>query len=139
MRACPILIAALLLSACSDDAMTRNFSLSRDAAPETMASVQMPLSAPPLLTERPARPGALAPNRTGEAAEAVAAGSPGQEALLQAAGPAAEANVRTTINENAGLVYPDPGYVDRLMSWTPPPGYTPLFNQKSPGWFSRLF
>src|SRR5690349_19541442 len=99
MRACLILIAALLLSACSDDSMTRNFSLSRDAAPETMASVQMPRSAPPLLTERPARPGALAPNRTGEAAEA-AAGSPGQDALVQAAGPAAEADVRTTINEN---------------------------------------
>jgi Protein of unknown function (DUF3035) len=140
MRYLPVL-SVLLLAACSDDSMTRNFSLSRDNAPETIASTQMPLSVPPQLAMRPTRPGAMVPQQgdTQPAAEQ-AAGSAGQNALVEAAGPAAPSDIRNTINENSGLVYPGPGFVDRLMAWTPLPGYTPVIVQgPQGGWFSRMF
>ena len=106
MRRGPILLI-LLLVGCSDDSMTRNFSLSRDAAPETIAATQMPLSTPPSLAMRPARPGAAMPNGGGDTQSAEqAAGSAGQDALVQAAGPTASSDIRAVINENSGLVYP---------------------------------
>jgi len=37
------------------------------------------------------------------------------------------------------LVYPAPEFVDRIMSWTPPPGYTPLVAPAKTGWFSGWF
>jgi hypothetical protein len=65
----------------------------------------------------------------------------GEEALVEAAGPAPDPKVRREINENAGLVYPSPEFVDRLMSWTPPSGYTPIITAGGKGgsWFSRIF
>lgn len=140
---CWAMVLILLLAACSDDSMTRNFSLSRDSAPDTMASTQMPLSMPPSLAMRPARPGAIAPNRNDaqptEQAEQ-AAGSAGQDALVQAAGPASSSDIRTAINEHSGLVYPDPGFVDRLMNWSATPGSAPAITQAPKGgWFSRMF
>jgi len=140
MRSTRAALLILLLAGCSDDSMTRNFSLSRDSAPQTMASTQMPLSTPPSITLRPARPGAIAPNRDATQSAEQGAGSTGQNALLEAAGPAASSDIRTVINEHSGLVYPDPGFVNQLMQWTPPPGYTPVFGQAPKGgWLSRIF
>ena len=133
-----LLLSVQLLTACSDDKMARNFNLARDAAPETIAATQMPLSAPPSLADRPTRPGAPAPQRD-QTQDQSAAGSEGQNALLEAAGPAAPADIRLLVNENACMVSPSPAFVDRLMSWTPPPGYTPLTAPPSKGWFGRLF
>jgi hypothetical protein len=125
------LLPMVLLAACSDDKMTRDFSLSRDTAPESVAATRMPLSMPP---------GALVPTHPDAPASEQAAGSAGQDALLQAAGPAASSDIRAEINENSGLVYPDPGFVDRLMNWTPPSGYTPVIvPAPKGGWFSRIF
>ena len=127
MRYCLLLLIPLF-AGCADKSMTRNFSMSRDSAPENMAATQMPLSMPPGLATRPARPGAFVPSR------------PDTEATEQAAGPAASPDIRAEINQNAGLVYPDPGFVDQLMNWTPPPGYTPVITLGSKGgWFSRMF
>jgi len=139
MRYCLLLLIPLF-AGCADKSMTRNFSMSRDSAPENMAATQMPLSMPPGLATRPARPGAFVPSRPDTEATEQAAGSSGQDALLQAAGPAASPDIRAEINQNAGLVYPDPGFVDQLMNWTPPPGYTPVITLGSKGgWFSRMF
>jgi hypothetical protein len=139
LHRCSVLLI-LLLAGCGDDSMTRNFSLSRDSAPENVAATRMPLSMPPGLATRPARSGTLVPTRSDNPPSDQAAGSAGEDALLQAAGPATSPDVRETINENSGLVYPDPGFVDRLLSWTPPQGYTPVIGPPSKGgWFSRVF
>lgn len=139
MRRLPLLLI-LLLAGCGDDSMTRNFSLSRDSAPENVAATQMPLSMPPTIAMRPARPGALVPNSGGAQATGQAAGSEGQDALVEAAGPSSSSDIRTVINENAGLVYPDPAFVDRLLNWAPPAGYAPVIVPPSKGgWFSRMF
>jgi hypothetical protein len=132
-----LVLMVLALGACSDDSMTRNFGLSRDSAPVTVAATQMALSAPPSLAQRPARPGAPAPRQTSQEQQAV--GSAGQDALLQAAGPAATADIRQLINENSGMIDPGPEFTDRLMNWTPPPGNTPLSQPAKKGWLSGIF
>lgn len=127
----------LLLAACGDSGMTRNFGVSRDSAPETMASTQMPLSVPPNLSDRPRRPGVLAPMQGNTASDdRTASLSPGQDALLDSSGPAPSTDIRTRIDQNSGLVYPPPQFVDSLMTWTPPPGYTSVVTHASKGWFS---
>jgi hypothetical protein len=141
MRAWPLLLI-LSLAACGDSGMTRNFSISRDAAPETVSATRVPLSTPPELAMRPTRPIALGgSNANTQPTTDQAPASAGEEALVEAAGPASDPHVRTDINQNAGLVYPSPDFVDRLMNWTPPPGYTPLISQggQGGGWFSRMF
>ncbi len=132
------LMIALLLAACSNDGMTRNFSLNRDAGQDNLASPQAPLSVPPNLGLRPPRPGAPSLLTTGQQPDQTA-GSAGQDALVDSAGPPAAADIRTTINENSGMISASPAFVDALMNWTPPPGYTPLTVPPKKGWFSRLF
>jgi DUF3035 family protein len=135
-------LLVLALAACGNSGMTRNFNLSRDAAPETMASTRVPLSTPPELATRPTRPIAIGGSNNANAQQATdqAPASAGEEALVEAAGPAPDPHVRTEINEKSGMVYPNPEFVERLMNWTPPPGYTPIITQGSQGgWFSRMF
>jgi hypothetical protein len=132
-----LILTVLSLAACSDDGLTRNFGLARDAAPDTVAATQMPLSTPPSLALRPTRPGGQAPRQTAPAEQVV--GSAGQDALLQAAGPSATADIRQLINENSGMIDPGPEFTDRLMNWTPPPGSTPLSQPAKKGWLSGIF
>ena len=134
-------LLVLLLAACgNNDGMTRNYGTSRDTAPETIAATQTPLSMPPDFQQRPRRPGALPPTSQGNAQQAdQSAGSAGQDAFLEAAGPSAGSDVRHKIDENSGLVYPAPEFVDRVMNWTPSPGYAPLTAPASKGWFSGWF
>lgn len=139
MRVAPVLLV-LIVAACSDDGMTRTFTVSRDAAPETMAATQMPLSMPPSLAMRPTRPGALGLGKGTSQSSDEAPPSAGQEALVDAAGPSAYANVRRAIDENSGLVYPPPDFVNRLMTWSAPPGSTSVITSAPKGgWFSRVF
>jgi hypothetical protein len=135
-----VIMLALLLAACSDDGMTRNFGVSRDSAQDTMGSTQTPLSLPPDFQLRPERTGSLPPTSQASAQQPdQSTGSAGQDAFLEAAGPGANPDVRTKIDENSGLVYPAPEFVDRIMSWTPPAGYTPLAAPAKKGWFSGWF
>jgi len=140
MRAWPWLLI-FALAACGNSGMTRNFGVSRDAAPKTMASTRVPLSTPPELAARPTRPiaiggGSSNAQPTGDQTPA----SAGEAALVQAAGPASDPRVRTEINEKSGMVYPSPEFTDRLMNWIPPAGYTPIITQGGKGgWFSRVF
>ncbi len=142
MRTWPWLLV-FVLAACDNGGMTRNFSLSRDAAPETMAATRVPLSTPPELATRPTRPIAIGGSNNSDAQQTTdqAPTSAGEEALVEAAGPAPDPHVRAEINENAGLVYPSPEFVDRLMNWTPPAGHAAIITQGSKGgsWLSRIF
>jgi hypothetical protein len=136
MRIGPILIT-LAVAGCSDDGMTRNFGLSRDAAPQTMAATQMPLSAPPSLSQRPIRSGIPAPRPTSQEQQTV--GSTGQDALVQAAGPAATADVRQLVDENSGMMDAGQEFTDRLLNWTTPPGYASMSQPAKKGWLSGIF
>src|ERR1700758_5204171 len=135
------LLAILILAGCSsNDATTRNFVLTRDGPPQAVNAARPPLWAPPSLGDRPSRAGANVPPRNAAATDP-AAGSQGQDALLEAAGPTAAADTRAAINEKSGVVDADPAFVDRLLNWAPQPGYTPVITQggSSGGWLSRIF
>ncbi len=140
MRIAAVLLVMLLAACSSDDSLTRTFNVSRDAAPETMAATQMPLSAPPSLSLRPSRPGALGLKHGDAQSADQTLPSAGQDALVEAAGPAAPSNVRREIDESSGLAYPPPDFVNRLLTWSAPPGYAPVIVEApQKGWLSRLF
>jgi len=127
------------LSGCSSD-LSRTFGITRDAPDEFQVTTRAPLSMPPDYTLRPPRPGAPRPQEmtAAHAAESAmvpqaaltpAAGagssSPGQQALLQAAGPPAPTNIRSQISQDAAVAADSRSFTDYLMFWrtpTPPPG-----------------
>jgi hypothetical protein len=126
-----------VLGGCSGEELTRNFGLKRDAPDEFQVTTRAPLSMPPNFDLRPPRPGATRPQEVStsigaEAAlvpQAALAGdsgptSPGQQALLSEAGPAAPRDIRKKIENEAALDEPDQSLTERLMFWkpTPPPG-----------------
>ncbi len=125
-----VLGCATLLAGCGGDGgASRFFGLTRDAPDEFTVTTQPPLSIPPTINLRPPQPGAPRPQTVSERAAAEAAlapqtalggpqagMSPGQAALLQAAGPPAPGDIRQQIatdNRQAA----QPGFVDKLMFW----------------------
>ncbi len=131
------LLVLLPLAACGGaDNVARNIGLVRDAPDEFTVTTRAPLSMPPDFTVRAPQPGAQRPQeRTPrQAAEAAlvpgaalsgpAGVSPGQQALLGAAGPAAPAGIRNEINREASTDSESRSLTDRLMFWksAPPPG-----------------
>ncbi len=130
-------LATLTLSGCGD--VERTFGLVKDAPDEFTVQTQAPLSMPPSFQLNSPTPGADRPQnvRSDAAAEAAIAPStalgggtrtgpttPGQQALVAEAGPAAPANIRNTVNAEAKLDRPPQSLADRLMFWqaAPPPG-----------------
>ncbi len=126
-----LLAGVLALGACSGDELTRNFGLVRDAPDEFTVSTRAPLSMPPDYTLRVPRPGVSRPQEqtSRSAAEAAlapqaalagnAATTPGQLALLGAAGTQAPRDIRDRIDQDASVERADRGFVDRLMFWRP--------------------
>src|SRR5271156_470487 len=113
-----LLTATLLLAACSGN-VERTFGLTRDAPDEFTVTTRAPLSMPPDNTLSPPRPGASRPQELSaqQAAEAALAPgavlggtagpeSAGQQALVNQAGPAAPADIRDKINQDASLDVP---------------------------------
>ena len=132
-----VILAALALSACNGDELTRTFGLSRDAPDEFTVTTRAPLSMPPDFTLRPPRPGAVRPQELTQSQQAEAALTPdtvlggpvvaptaGQQALVAAAGRAAPADIRNRVDSEAALDAPSRSLSDRLMFWQspPPPG-----------------
>ncbi len=133
-----VLGCAVLLAGCGGSGgASRFFGLTRVSPNEFSVTTQPPLSMPPDFGLRPPQPGAPRPQSVSErtAAEAALAPqtalglptagmSPGQAALLQAAGPPAPSDIRQQIAaDNHKAV--QPSFVDQLMFWrsnTPPPG-----------------
>jgi hypothetical protein len=62
----------------------------------------------------------LAP-QTALAGSVSAQDSPGQDALVNAAGPAAPANIRREVDTTAALDAPGQSFTDKLMFWRTPP------------------
>ena len=133
-------LGSLTLAGCSGDDLSRTIGLTRDAPDEFTVTTRAPLSMPPDFSLRPPRPGASRPQELSERQQAEAtlsptaalggtpAGtSPGQQALLQSAGPAAPRDIRNQVDSEAQLDQPGRSFTDRLMFWKPaPPPGTPV-------------
>jgi hypothetical protein len=131
-----LLLAAflpLVLAGCGRDDITRTFGMTRDSPDEFQVTTRAPLSMPPDYALRPPRPGESRPQEMSERREAEAvlapqtaiAGnegptSPGEQALLASAGPAAPGNIRQQVNSDAALAQTDRTFTDRLMFWHTP-------------------
>ena len=128
-------VAALLLAGCSGSDLSRTFGFTRDAPDEYTVTTQVPLSMPPEYTVRPPQPGAPRPQQVSEQQQAEQAlvpqtaltgtptgeASPGQSALVQAAGPTPPANIRAQVNNAAvAEAQQSQGFVDTLMFWREP-------------------
>ncbi len=171
--------ALVLLTGCSSDKLARTFGLTRDAPDEYTVTTRAPLSMPPDYNLRPPRPGAPRPQEQSEQQQAQAdlvpetslnaptsADSPGQAALLEQAGPAAPADIRRTVDQEARTGAANDSFVDKLLYWRKPDtrgaevdatkesqrlrqnaalgeapnvGETPVIQQKKEGWFTHLF
>jgi len=129
---------ALALTGCGNsDTLSRTFGLTRDAPDEFTVTTRAPLSMPPDFSLRPPRPGAPRPMEQSERNQAEqalvpqmalgtpqAGDSPGQDALVQAAGPAASAQIRQQVDADARMQQTNTSFVSKLLFWqTPePPG-----------------
>jgi hypothetical protein len=132
------LVCLLLLAACGSDP-ARTFGLTRDPPDEFQVSSRAPLTVPPDFNLRPPQPGQPRPQEgpTREQAAAVLAGrqgvvvgssappgatnSPGEAALLAAAGPAPPENVRARIDDETTLLdQTSRSFTDRLLFWRTP-------------------
>lgn len=174
------LTGVLGLAACSGEDLTRTFGLTRDAPDEFQVTTRAPLSMPPDFTLRPPRPGAKRPQELSDQQQAEAAlvpgsinsgqqqlpPSPGQQALVQAAGRPAPADIRAEVDREAAIDAPSRSFADRLLFWRSPPppgtvvdparesqrlrqnaalgqapdtGDTPIIQRRRPGLFSGLF
>jgi hypothetical protein len=135
-----LLCAATALTACSD--VERTFGLTRDIPDEFTVETRAPLSMPPDYSLRPPQPGAARPQEVSSQAAAEAAlapdsalvgatggprsgpNTPGQQALVAQAGPAAPADIRAKVDSEVKLDRPGSSLTDTLMFWhaAPPPG-----------------
>ncbi|MDE2517120.1 MAG: DUF3035 domain-containing protein [Rhodospirillales bacterium] len=170
--------ACVALAGCSAD-LSRTFGLTRDAPNEFAVTTRAPLSMPPDFTLRPPRPGASRPQEQSTALQAqevlvpqtalngtAGQNSPGQEALVAAAGPPAPKDIRALVDRASALDQPKENFVDKLMFWRTPPqpgivvdpqkeaqrlrenaalgkspdsGVTPIIQPKRGSWFDNLF
>ena len=175
-------LTALVLAGCGGGMdLSRSFGLTRDAPDEFTVTTQVPLSMPPEFTVRPPQPGAPRPQQISEQQQAEQAlvpqtaltgtptgeASPGQAALVQAAGPAPPANIRAQVNNAAATeAQQSESFVNTLMFWREPPppgivvdpqkeaqrirenaalgrsqdtGNTPIIQPEKKGWLQGLF
>jgi Protein of unknown function (DUF3035) len=172
-------ICAVALGGCNTDNLGRTFGFVRDAPDEFTVTTRAPLAMPPIFALQPPTPGVSRPQEQSErekaeqalvpqmALGAAPAGpSPGQQALVDAAGPPASPGIRATVDQDAMLARPSEGFVDKLMFWRKPAqpgivvdpqkegqrlrenaalgqsqetGDTPIIQPKQQGWLEGIF
>ncbi|HET6196409.1 MAG TPA: DUF3035 domain-containing protein [Acetobacteraceae bacterium] len=182
-RACPTVLAlaacAAALAACNGSQLERTLGLVHDAPDEFTVTTRAPLAMPPSFELPPPTPGVSRPQEVSERTQAELAlvpqmalgtpsegSSPGQQALVQAAGPSVGTAIRTEVDQEARSDRPSKGIGDRLMFWRAPPqpgivvdpekeakrlrenaalgqsqetGDTPIVQPKQRGWLEGLF
>jgi hypothetical protein len=137
-RRCTTVIALAVcagaLPACSGEQFGRTFGFIRDAPDEFTVTTRAPLAMPPTFTLPAPRPGAVRPQEQSERKQAELAlvpqmalgepdpgSSPGQQALVQAAGPPASPQIRGVVDEEAARDRSSGGIGQALMFWRKPP------------------
>jgi hypothetical protein len=128
--------AAASLMSCGGNDLGRSLGFIHDAPDEFTVTTRAPLAMPTNFNLPPPKPGAIRPQEQSERAKAELAlvpqmalggdpagggGSPGQQALIQAAGPPAPSAIRTEVDQEAARDQPKQGFADRLMFWKKPP------------------
>ena len=129
---CALAGGVILLAGCGGtQGLTRAFGIARDTPDEFTVTTRAPLSMPPDFTLRPPQPGAARPQEltpTQSAQIAIAgsealnaptggADSPGQDALLAAAGVPAPGDIRAKVDAEAAAAANDRSLADMLMFW----------------------
>jgi len=172
-------VCAIALGGCNTDKLGRTFGFVRDAPDEFTVTTRAPLAMPPTFALQPPTPGVPRPQEQSEREKAEQAlvpqmalgappadSSPGQQALVQAAGPPAPAGIRTKVDQDALAARPSEGFVDKLMFWRKPTqpgivvdpqkegqrlrenaalgqsqetGDTPIIQPKQQGWLEGIF
>ena len=177
----PFLLAgcAVALTGCSGDSLSKDLGFSRDAPDEFTVTTRAPLAMPPTFALPAPTPGVSRPQELSDAAKAEealvpqmalggppAANSPGQQALVQQAGPPVTPEIRSQVDVQASKDRPSQGFFSSLMFWRTPPkpgivvdptkeaqrlrenaalgqspeaGDTPIVQPKQRGWLEGLF
>jgi|SRR5271166_2661911 len=123
---------ALQLGGCNN--LTRSLGLTRDAPDEFAVTTRAPLVMPPNFDLPSPTPGVPRPQEAPERRQAEEAlvpqtalggtaptESPGQAALVSAAGPPAPPNIRAQVNAETDLDAPKQTFIDKLKFWQSPP------------------
>ncbi len=137
-------LAVLAAAGCSDTGV-RHFGTAAAPGNEVRAMAPPPLSVPPSLSDRPRHRGApsddqavaVAPD-TGETAPV----SAGQDALLEAAGPSAPADIRRRVDQDQQIRHHDQAFTDQLLFGQPggtAAGQAPLIQSGSKSWLDSIF
>jgi hypothetical protein len=141
--------AAVLAAAGCSDTGVRRFGTASAGGSEIRATAPPPLSVPPSLSDRPSRAGA-APDETPAQASAAtppdqdraAPVSTGQDAIIDAAGPSAPANIRQRVEQDQQIRHQDQGFTDQLLFGQPgvsAGAQTPLIQSGSKSWLDSIF
>jgi hypothetical protein len=170
-------LLAVSLAGCSDNTK-KTFGLEANPPDEFAVGTQAPLSLPPELgVLPPPNPGQPRPQQVDAASAGAnvvdptnaitpppASQTPGEQALLGAAGPTPPDTIRAQVNQNALVASRPPGFVSKLLGQGPTPnptvdagaesrrlqqnaalgtpvttGATPQDSNQQPGFFARIF
>ena len=173
-------VCAVALAGCSSEEIGRTLGFVHDAPDEFTVTTRAPLAMPPSYALPPPAPGAARPQEQSERQKAeqalvpqMALGggtdeapSPGQQALVQAAGPTPPQGIRTAVDQAAKLDHNTEGFFDRMAFWrkplppgvvvdpqkeaqrlrenaalgqNPDNGQTPVVQPKRRGWLEGIF
>ncbi|HME21319.1 MAG TPA: DUF3035 domain-containing protein [Acetobacteraceae bacterium] len=183
IRRCTTVLAlaagAAVLAGCNSDQLSRTLGFVHDAPDEFTVTTRAPLAMPPSFTLPPPSPGVGRPQEQSVRTQAELAlvpamtlsaptegSSPGQQALVQAAGPPVTPAIRAEVDQEAKLDRPSESLTSKLMFWRKPQppgivvdpekeaqrlrenaalgqnqdtGDTPIVQPKQRGWLQGLF
>ncbi len=140
-------LAAVAAAGCSDTGV-RHFGTAAPGGGEIRAVAPPPLSMPPSLSERAIRPDAARDEAPAQASAETAPDattapvSPGQGALVEAAGPSAPANIRQRVEQDRQIRHHDEAFTDQLLFGQTPNAagaQAPLIQSGSKSWLDSIF